>query len=100
MKTSSASGANATASESAGKGGPGGLSSGAKAGIGVGVSLGIIFILALLGAFFFMRRRKPQTTETAYPRVQFHELDQNQMGPVEMGVREPPRWELPENRDR
>jgi hypothetical protein len=37
--------------------GPSGLSSGAKAGIGIGVALSV---LALLGAVFFLRRRKRQ----------------------------------------
>ncbi|KAL9084242.1 MAG: hypothetical protein Q9165_008153 [Trypethelium subeluteriae] len=35
-----------------------GLSSGAKAGIGVGVAVGVIGLLALLGAIFLLRRKR------------------------------------------
>ncbi|KAF2442784.1 hypothetical protein P171DRAFT_486764 [Karstenula rhodostoma CBS 690.94] len=35
-----------------------GISSGAKAGMGVGITLGVLAVLAIIGALFFMRRRK------------------------------------------
>lgn len=38
-----------------------GMSSGAKAGLGVGITLGVLVILAIVGAVFFLRRKRANT---------------------------------------
>lgn len=45
----------------------GGLSTGGKAGIGVGVGVGVIALLALLGFFYVLGRRRGNKTEKPVP---------------------------------
>ncbi|KAI9686851.1 MAG: hypothetical protein M1822_002604 [Bathelium mastoideum] len=66
---------------------PDGLSSGAKAGIGIGVAVGVIGLLALLGAIFLLRRKsKTQTLsrEGNNNRWTRHELPAMERQPAEL----------------
>ncbi|KAH7050221.1 hypothetical protein B0J12DRAFT_89809 [Macrophomina phaseolina] len=78
----------AAAAGTADDGSSSGLSSGAKAGIGVGVGVGGAAVLAALGAFWVVRRKKAARQERAQtapsPQQQLFEADATPMAPVEL----------------
>ncbi|KAE9363300.1 hypothetical protein N431DRAFT_450085 [Stipitochalara longipes BDJ] len=65
-----------------------GISTGAKAGIGIAVALGVIGILALLGAWLLVRRKRQAYAVPPENTTYQHNEDVQQMAqPVEIGAR-------------
>ncbi|KAF2397768.1 hypothetical protein EJ06DRAFT_137968 [Trichodelitschia bisporula] len=70
---------------------PSGQSTGAKAGIGIGVALGVLAVAGILGALWWLRRRRQPAPHSEMPAAEptvYHEVDGYQR-PSEMEVKQP-----------